>query len=381
MNVVLEANGITKFFPGVVALDDVDIACKKGMVHCIVGENGAGKSTLVKILTGIYHPDKGRIIIEGVDAFEHPEVFDKVAYAPQELQLFDYMTVGENLLLPFRGKSFGRVFWSKKKMFDLATPLLEKFRILEKVDELVCNIPPSSKQLLQIARAIVVGECEVIILDEPTTSLTMEDTKLLFEVIGQLRAEGKAVIYISHKLDEVFTIGNEITVLRDGKKVGYISNVADTNQSEIIKMMSGREVDEQELFRPSSNVGDTVLEVRNLCGRGFCDISFELRRGEILGFYGLVGSGRSEAMQTIMGYRPAKGGELIINGEPIELGNPSFVIKKGLFYLPEERKQQGLFPLLSVRHNVGVALGKKILNGLMVSSTKERSIAEELVKI
>ncbi|MDK2897218.1 MAG: ribose transport system ATP-binding protein [Candidatus Atribacteria bacterium] len=381
MGVILEASGITKFFPGVVALDDVGIVCKKGTVHCIVGENGAGKSTLVKILTGIYYPDKGKIIIEGADAFEHPEVFDRVAYAPQELQLFDYMTVGENLLLPFRGKDFGRFFWSKRRMFNLAAPLLEKFRILEKVDDLVYNIPPSSKQLLQIARAIIVGECNMVILDEPTTSLTIEDTKLLFEVITQLRAEGKAVIYISHKLDEVFTVGDEITVLRDGKKVGYIPRIADTNQSEIIKMMSGKEVNEQELFRPSGNIGDIVLEVKNLCGHGFRDVSFELRRGEILGFYGLVGSGRSEIMQTIMGYRLVKGGEVRIDGKLLKLGNPSFAIRKGLFYLPEERKQQGLFPLLSVRHNIGVALGKKILNGFMVSSTKERSVAEELVKI
>lgn len=380
MDYILEATSVTKIFPGVVALNEVDFACKKGTVHCIVGENGAGKSTFVKVLTGIYHPEKGNVKIEDKSIFENPEIINKVAYVPQELQLFEYMTVGENLLLPFKRKGLNRFYSSKSKIFKMAAPLLEKFHVAEKAETSVNDISPSSKQLLQIARALIIEDCEIIILDEPTTSLTIEDTKRLFQVVNQLKKEGKAIIYISHKLEEVFAIGDEITVLRDGKKVGY-SKASDVDRNWIIKMMSGREIDERIVFRPTENKGELVLEVKNLTGKGFLNINFELHRGEILGFYGLVGAGRSEIMQTILGYRYVAEGEVRVDGKPLKLGSPHFAIQGGVFYLPEERKQQGIFPYLSVRHNVGVALGEKVLNGIVVSAKKEKSMTEELVKV
>jgi len=369
-NSILEARGVVKRFPGVVALDGVDISCRRGTVHCVVGENGAGKSTLVKVLTGIYRPDEGTVQIDSVNAFEHPETFGKVSYVPQELQLFEHVTVAENLLLPLlKSGELSALFWSKRKIFDMAIPFLEKFHIREKPESIVHDIPPSSKQLLQIARALALEDREIIILDEPTTSLTAEDAELLFKVMRQLRNEGKAIIYISHKLDEVIAIGDEITVLRDGKRVGY-GRVREVDKGWIVQKMSGRAIDERATFR-SQKVGEVILEVKNLTGLGFSNINFKVRRGEIVGFYGLVGSGRSEIAQTLLGYKILMGGEILLGGKSIRPKSPYFAIREGLFYLPEERKQQGIFPSLSVRHNVGVTLGSKVSNGLFVSLTKE----------
>lgn len=376
----LEARDIVKIFPGVVALDKVSISCRRGTVHCVVGENGAGKSTLVKILTGIYHPDEGTVQIGNVKAFDHPETFEKVAYVPQELQLFEHVTVAENLVLPLlRSGKLSSTFWSKRKIFDMATPILEKFHIREQPDSIVHDIPPSSKQLLQIARALALEDREIVILDEPTTSLTAEDAELLFKIMRQLRNENKAIIYISHKLDEVLAIGDEVTVLRDGKRVGY-GKVGEIDKGWIVQMMSGRTIDERATFR-SRRVGEVVLEVKSLSGLGFSNVSFEVRRGEILGFYGLVGAGRSEIAQTLLGYRPFVDGEIRLGGKLIRPKSPYFAIKEGLFYLPEERKQQGIFPSLSVRHNVGVTLGEKVLRGFFVSLMKERLFTEELIQI
>ncbi|MGC8777680.1 MAG: sugar ABC transporter ATP-binding protein [Candidatus Caldatribacteriaceae bacterium] len=379
-DLILEAHDLVKLFPGVVALDKVDIACRKGTVHCVVGENGAGKSTLVKILTGIYRPDGGTVRIGDANVFEHHEAFEKVSYVPQELQLFEYVTVAENLLLPLlKSGKLNSAFWSKGKIFSIAAPLLEKFHIREKPDRIVHDIPPSSKQLLQIARALVLEDREIIILDEPTTSLTAEDAELLFKILRKLRNEGKAIIYISHKLDEVLAIGDEITVLRDGKRVGH-GEVGEVDKNWIVQMMSGRTIDERATFR-SQKVGEVILEVKNLSGPGFSNVSFEVRRGEILGFYGLVGAGRSEIAQTLLGYRIIVDGEIRLGGKSIRPRSPYFAIREGLFYLPEERKQQGIFPSLSVRHNVGVTLGEKILNGFFVSLAKERLLTEEMIRI
>ncbi|MGQ9473466.1 MAG: sugar ABC transporter ATP-binding protein [Candidatus Caldatribacteriaceae bacterium] len=377
---ILEARGIVKLFPGVVALDKVGISCRRGMVHCVVGENGAGKSTLVKVLTGIYTPEEGTVHIDGIDAFKHPEIFEKVAYVPQELQLFEYVTVAENLVLPLlKSRKHGSPFWSKNKINDIAIPILERFGIREKPDNLVHDIPPSSKQLLQIARALTLKDRDIIIFDEPTTSLTAEDAKLLFEIIDQLRDEGRVIIYISHKLDEVLTIGDEITVLRDGKQVGH-ATIEDINKDWIVQMMSGRTIDERAIFR-SQKVGKTVLTARNLVGIGFSSVSFEVHRGEIVGLYGLVGSGRSEIAQTLLGYRPLADGEILLDGKPLKPKSPYFAIREGLFYLPEERKQQGIFPSLSVRHNASVTMGEKILKGPFVSLSKEQQLTEEMIEM
>ena len=237
---VLEAHDITKLFPGVVALDSVDVAFEAGRIHCIIGENGAGKSTLIKCLTGVYEPEKGEVLIDGQNALKNKALFDKVAYVPQEIDLFGYMSVAENLFLPYEKSGFKGLV-NQKVLEERAVPLLERFRIPVKPDELVRDISVSSQQLLQIARATVHEDYEVLMLDEPTTSLTTEDTQILFEIIREIQADNKAVIFISHKLEEIFQLGSELTVFRNGKKVAY-SEIKDIDIPWVISQMTGRKV-------------------------------------------------------------------------------------------------------------------------------------------
>lgn len=376
--VALEAHDITKAFPGVVALRDVDVLFKGGSVHAIMGENGAGKSTLVKILSGVYNPNKGKVLVDGKDALGNPGLFERVAYVPQELDLFSHMTVAENLFIPFWKAGFKGMV-REEKLFEAAIPWLEKFQINATPSDLVKDISISDQQLLQIARATVNKYAEIFILDEPTTSLTLKDMARLFEVIRQLKDEGKAIIFISHKLDEVFEICDEITILRNGEKVGY-AEIKEVDRRWVISKMSGRDVDEEIHYRPESKSDEVILEVKNLSGRGFSNINFTLRKGEILGFAGLVGAGRSEIMQTVFGLLPVRSGTVTLEGQKWKLGDTSYSIRNGLSYLPEERRQQGLLPLLSVRENIGVSLIHQIAQGLAISGKKEQSLAEEIVE-
>lgn len=215
---VLEAQNITKLFPGVVALDSVDVSFEPGEIHCVIGENGAGKSTLIKCLTGVYEPEEGQVLIGGEDALKNKVLFDKVAYVPQEIDLFGYMSVAENLFLPYE-KSGLKGIVNQKELEKKAVPLLEKFRIPVKPDDLVKDISVSAQQLLQIARAAVHEDYEVLMLDEPTTSLTTSDTQILFDIVKEIKAENKAIIFISHKLEEIFALGDVLTVFRNGKKL------------------------------------------------------------------------------------------------------------------------------------------------------------------
>lgn len=378
---ILEAHNITKSFPGVVALKNVNVAFETKKIHGIIGENGAGKSTLVKILTGIYQPDEGEILIEGKEAIDHRnnELFEKVTFVPQELDIFQNMTVAENLFIPFRKSGFEDIFVNMGKLYRAAIPWLKKFNINVDPNNLVKNISISNQQLLQVARAFVNKYFKIIILDEPTTSLTMSGTTCLFDAIRKLKTEDKAIIFISHKLDEVFDICDEITVLRNGEKVGY-SRIKDINRRWVITKMSARDINEENTFRPKKRKKeDIILEVNRLSGLGFSNISFNLHKGEILGFSGLVGAGRSEIMQTIFGLLPVKSGNVKFEGIPWKFGNTNFSIRMGLFYLPEERKRQGILPLLSVQHNIGIALIDKISNGVVISSLKERNLVEKVI--
>lgn len=376
---VLEATHITKIFPGVVALNDVDISIEPGRVHCIIGENGAGKSTLIKTLTGVYVPEEGTILIDGKNVHKDKKLFERVAYVPQELDLFKYMTVAENLFMPFSRSGFKSAIVNNKKLYKSAIPYLKKFQITAKPDDLVANISVSEQQLLQIAHATVSETAEIIMLDEPTTSLTLKDVERLFEVIKQLKKENKAIIFISHKLDEIFEIGDEITVIRNGEKVGH-SEIKDTSVKEIVKQMTGREIDADQTFRPEKISDEILLEAENLTGELFTDISFKLHKGEILGFSGLVGAGRSEIMQAIFGYLPAWKGNVTLDGKPWKLGDTNYSANNGLIYIPEERKQQGILPLLSVKENISVPLLSELTNALTISGKKERALAKEVVQ-
>ena len=374
---ILEATGITKVFPGVVALDSVDISFEPGQIHCVIGENGAGKSTLIKCLTGVYTPESGSVMINGQDALKQKELFDKVAYVPQEIDLFPHMSVAENLFIPYEKSGFKGMV-NQRTLEKAAIPVLERFSIPVQPDELVKDISVSSQQLLQIARATMHENYDVLMLDEPTTSLTTKDTQILFDIIQNIRRQNKAVIFISHKLEEIFALGDVITVFRNGQKVAY-SELKDVDIPWVIRQMTGKELDQNQVYYSTKVTDEVLLEVNNLTGERFTDISFQLKRGEILGFSGLVGAGRSELMQAIFGYLPAYKGSVKLDGENWKLGDPTFSVQHGFIYLPEERKKQGILPVLSVRQNISMAVLDEMRGPFGISGRKEEELAQKVI--
>lgn len=374
---ILKASNITKRFPGVLALNDVNISFRSGNVHCIIGENGAGKSTLIKILTGVYKPDEGSIEFAGQDLNSNTKLFNKVAYIPQELELFEHMTVSENLFMPFSQSQFGKTF-RNKLLYEKSLPIIKKFHINANPDDKVANLSISDQQLLQIAQGIVNQESEIILLDEPTTSLTSENVKRLFTVINELKNDGRAIVFISHKLEEIFSIGDEISVLRNGEKVAH-SEIHNVDIPWVVKQMTGKDLDENKSYRPIEPKKDVLLEVDNLTGEKFENISFKLHKGEILGFSGLVGAGRSEIMQTIFGYLKPWGGSVHIGNRLWKLGDTNYSIENGLIYIPEERKQQGLLLSLSVRENTSISLLDQLKKTIFISKIKEEELTNKII--
>ncbi len=374
---VLEAHNITKRFPGVVALDSVDIAFEPGSIHAVIGENGAGKSTLIKCLTGVYEPEEGNVVIDGKDATRDKLLFDRVAYVPQEIDLFGYMSVAENLFIPFEKAGIQGTI-DQKKLQKMAEPILKKFKIPVEPDALVKDISVSSQQLLQIARACSHTDYQVLMLDEPTTSLTTKDTEILFDIIAEIKKDNKAIIFISHKLEEIFQLSDEITVFRNGKKVAY-SPTEEVDIPWVIKQMTGKELDQSQVFYSDRVSDEVLLEVKDFTGDQFTDVSFELKKGEILGFTGLVGAGRSELMQGILGALPVIKGSARMEGEDWKLGDTNFAVKHGFIYLPEERKKQGILPVLSIKANISISSLDELMSGFSISAKKEEELAEKTI--
>jgi len=375
---VLRVQNITKRFPGVVALDSVDISFEAGEIHCIIGENGAGKSTLIKCLTGVYIPEEGEVHVGGEDATKVKTLLKKVAYVPQEIDLFNNMSVAENLFIPYEQSGVKGII-NQKELEKKAAPLLEKFRIKVKPDELVKDISISAQQLLQVARATVHEDYEILLLDEPTTSLTTNDTKILFNIIADIKKENKSIVFISHKLEEIFALGDFVTVLRNGKKVAD-AKIKEVDSDWIITKMTGRSVDQEEQFQSNQVSDEVLLKVERLTGGRFKDISFDLKKGEILGFSGLVGAGRSELMQAIFGHLPIYSGRIEYFGSQFKQGDPSYSVSHGLIYLPEERKKQGILPVLSVKHNISIAMLDSLKKGLTIVKKREAEMVKEVIK-
>ncbi len=376
--IVLEAKGITKRFPGVVALDEVDLAVNSGEAHCVVGENGAGKSTLVKILTGLYRADEGTVAVGGTVLHHGDPGFRAVAYVPQELNLFGNMTVAENLFLPFDQAGVRSPIFRRRRCEQQARAYLDKLQMRASPGDMVNEIPVAEQQLLQVARALANEKFRVLILDEPTASLSKPEVDRLFSVVDLLRREGKAIVFITHKLDEVFRLRDVVTVLRNGQLAGH-SRVDQVSVDWIIKRMTGKEVDRDQVYRPTRPPGKTLLEVRGLTGTRFRDVGFTLREGEILGFAGLVGAGRTEIMQTIFGYLPEKSGQVRFLDEPWRFRDPSYAIRKGLLYLSEERKAQGIFAHLSVQDNVCALLLRKVSRAGVLDAGRERAVTRTVI--
>ncbi len=376
---MLEVKNITKVFPGVKALDDVSIKFERGKVHGVLGENGAGKSTLVKIINNIHEPEQGELFWEGENLLENEDLLEKVSYVPQEVNLFENMTVAENIVLPFDEINYDDVLVRQKSLQELAEFWIDKLNIEADPDQLIKETSVTDKQMIQIGRALSHSDYEVIIFDEPTTSLDQQGKEKLFEIIHDLKNEDVVVIYISHKLEELFEIGDEVTVLRDGMKVGH-SSIEKTDKNWMVKKMSGKEIDEKQNYRPETPKDKVLLNVENLTGMGFANVSFELRAGEILGFAGIVGAGRTEIMQTIFGYLPAVSGKVQMNGQDWKFGNTNYSVAQGLFYLPEDRKDYGILPNLSVKNNISTSIIDQLTSAGFINISKETSLAHDIVE-
>lgn len=353
---LLEIEGIRKEFPGVVALDNVQFRLKRGTVHALMGENGAGKSTLMKIIAGIYTPNRGTIRLRGeevtlngpLDALERG-----IAMIHQELALMPYMTVAENIWIrrePTR--SFGLI--DHGAMARQTQELFARLNI--KIDPLseVRFLTVAQRQMVEIAKAVSY-ESDVLIMDEPTSALTETEVEHLFEIIRDLKARGIGIVYITHKMNELFEIADEFSVFRDGKYVGTHAS-SDVTRDEIIRMMVGREI--TEMFpKEEAEITNTILSVEGLTLDGvFHDISFDLRKGEILGVAGLVGSGRSNVAEALFGVTPATSGTIHINGQKVRIASPADAMKQGMAFLTEDRKDTGCFLQLSILENMQIAM-------------------------
>lgn len=374
----LETRGLGRDFPGVTALNGVDLSIEPGRTHVLAGENGAGKSTLVKILTGTDQASRGDILIDGRNPADDPALYKNVAYVPQELNLFAQMSVAENLFMPFSRTGHGGFLVNRRELVEEARSYLERFGIEADPRELVANISVSDQQLLQIARACTNSDMKVLILDEPTSSLTRVEVDRVFRVIRDLLDRDHAIVFISHKMDEVFSIGDDYTVLRNGEKIEN-GKIADISEADLIRAMSGRDIAFDEHFRPQGPLTDTIMTVRGLSGPRFQDVSFELRGGEILGFAGLVGAGRSEVMQTIFGFLKAKAGNVTVEGKSWALNDTASSVDGGMLYLSEERKHHGIFPMLSLRENIGISIFSLTTGSLGISAGREREIVQRII--
>ncbi|VBB09074.1 abc transporter [Lucifera butyrica] len=372
----LVMKNIEKHFPGVQALKGVHLSVRAGEVHGLLGENGAGKSTLMKILDGIYSPDQGEIFINGASHSKMtPEKAQSlgVGFVHQELNLADSLSAAENIYmgrLPYKNKQFGIV--DKKKLYQDSERILQILGSTIKPDDLVENLSTAQKQVLEIAKAISL-DARIIIFDEPTTSLGNKDVTTLFNIIGTLREQGVAVIYISHRLQEVFDICDRATVLRDGQYIGTV-DVKSVSQEQLITMMVGRDI--TELF-PKEQIlaGEVLFEVNDLTDYAgkVKHISFQARRGEIVGFAGLVGAGRTEAMRLLFGVDPMYTGDIKVKGQRVKIKAPGDAIKNGICFLSEDRKQQGLSLIMSVADNINLTnMQDGILKHKMLKATAEK---------
>ena len=370
---LIKMEHICKEFPGVKALDDVTFELKAGEVHALVGENGAGKSTLMKVLTGVYTKDSGKILLNG-EEISINNVRDAqrkgIIMIHQELNLMNHLTAAQNIFIGREYKTKAKVFLDAKTQNQEATKLFE--RLNQDIDPTVKvgDLTVAKQQMVEIAKALSY-DSKILIMDEPTAALTDNEIEDLFRVIRMLREEGRAIIHISHRLEELKQISDRITVMRDG---GYVDtvNTKDTSIDQIIKMMVGREifVTKQDAFTQKDN--KVTLEVRNLnAGRMVRNVTFQAREGEILGLAGLVGAGRTETARAIFGADPHESGEILVHGKPVKISSPSDAVNAGIAYLSEDRKRYGLALGLSVDENVCMADMTDFLKALVFINFKK----------
>lgn len=373
--IVLSLKNISKSFPGVLALNNVSVDFLKGEVHALLGENGAGKSTLIKVLAGAHSPDEGAICIEG-DSYTdmNPRLAKQLGIQViyQEFNLIPTLSAAENIFL---GNFIGNgLIVNKKAMIQKTEELFESLHVKLDPRLLVRDMSPAQQQIVEIAKSIS-RDVKILVMDEPSAPLTLNEVRAMFDIVRTLKAKGVTIIYISHRMEELFEISDRITVMRDGC---YIStkNTKETNRKELVSLMVGRELKET---YPSRNVTpeQKVLEVRQLSGNGFQNVSFELKKGEILGFSGLVGAGRTELMRGLFGAEPTYAGEIYVEGQKVRITSPEDAIKLGIGLIPEDRKQQGVILRSTVKSNISLPNLKSLSRFTVVSTKEENAQAEE----
>ncbi|MGH6942716.1 MAG: sugar ABC transporter ATP-binding protein, partial [Geminicoccaceae bacterium] len=381
MQAVLRLENLSKSFPGVQALDHVQFEVHAGEVHALLGENGAGKSTLIKIVSGLYQPDAGRMLLDGKEvrfASPHDAQWAGIATIFQELLLFPELSVAENVFMGHAPRTrLGALDWGT--MRAQADELLASLEIHDlDVTRPVGTLSVGNRQRVEIAKALS-QNARILIMDEPTAALAEADVLHLFRIVRLLRERGVGIVYISHRLEEVFELADRVTVLRDGQYVGT-RRVAETSEDSLITMMVGRTIDA--LFpKLEAEIGRPVLEVRNLEGEPlFRDVSLELRTGEIVGLAGLVGSGRSELAQAIFGIRPPDAGEILLDGRPVRIGSPAQARRLGIAYIPEDRGTQGLIRPMRLRENVSLAVLRHIARRGFIDRRAEIELAETSIR-
>ena len=378
---LLSAGSITKSYEGVRALQGVSFDLHAGEVHALVGENGAGKSTLIKVITGAVAPDAGTLFVAGQPVPHMTPAISRalgIAAIYQQPALFPHLTVAENIALALeRGHAWRRVDWRARAR--LAADLLSRVGASIGPDRLVETLSMPEQQMVEIAKAIG-ADAKVLIMDEPTASLTERETEHLFGVIERLRSGGAGIIYISHRLEEIVTVADRITVLRDGETVATVAR-ADVGRADLIRLMVGREL--ASVFpKRTVTIGDVALELRGVTHRasGLRNVSLTVRRGEILGLAGLVGSGRTELAEVIFGLRPADEGQILIGGQPRNVRSPQDAIESGIAYVPEDRRQHGVVLEMSVAANASLANLAGVSRAGLIDVASERRAARGYVE-
>lgn len=381
MSTLLNVSSVSKAFAGVHALSGVSFELRPGEVHALVGENGAGKSTLIKLITGAHQPDSGTITVQGQIIPELDPLQARrlgIACIYQQPALFPDLTVAENLALNLeRGSGWRIVNWRQRR--EQARELLQRVGARISPEATVSQLTMPEQQLVEIAGAVG-AKAKILIMDEPTASLAEQDVANLMQVIRELRGQGVGIIYISHRLEELFEIADRVTVLRDGTHVATKS-MTDVDQTELIRLMVGREI--SAVF-PKQQVplGDVVLETRGLtCSEsGVRNVSLKVRAGEILGMTGLVGAGRTEFARALFGLTPADGGQIVLQGRAVAINSPAMAIQQGIAYVPEDRRRHGVILDLPVAQNASLAILNEIARGGLLDFSRERVLAATYVE-
>jgi rhamnose transport system ATP-binding protein len=371
---ILEMRGISKFFPGIKALEGVDFSMRPGEVQALIGENGAGKSTLVKVLTGVHRPTAGTIGFEGRERIFHSPSDARdagIAVIHQDASMFPDLSVAENIFSghPLKGR-FGLLDW--RAMREKSRFLLDRVELAISTDALVRELSVAERHLVGIARALS-EDASLVIMDEPTSALSLRETEDLFKIIRALRDEGRAILFISHKFDELFAIADSYTMLRDGRYVGE-GRMKDTDVDSLIRMMAGRDVEHMFPKRETS-LGEEVLSVEGFSRSGFYrDVSFDLRRGEILGIFGLVGAGRSDVIRSLVGLEPRDAGTVRLGGAEVRIRGPRDALRHGIAHVPEDRQGQGLILEMSIGDNITLPQVASLSRGPFLDDAAEGEV-------